>query len=154
MRLAVLCKESKTCSALIWRSRCCVSYGNDEPQWIISRFRGAFGEAAIKAHIHPSRPLPKFFCRFFSIVDCRVNSVQKLIVGQGMKLASMGIALGLLASLALTRLMKSLLFGVGATDLPTFGIVAFMLAMVALLACHIPARRATKIDPMITLRCE
>jgi putative ABC transport system permease protein len=87
-------------------------------------------------------------------LGARTNDMLKLIAGQGMKLASIGMVIGLLASLALTRLMKSLLFGVGATDLPTFGIVAFMSAIVALLACYIPGRRATKIDPIVALRCE
>ncbi|MBO0724492.1 MAG: ABC transporter permease, partial [Blastocatellia bacterium] len=82
------------------------------------------------------------------------SDVLKLITRQGMKLVFIGIALGLLASFALTRLMKSLLFGVNATDPLTFGIVMLMLALVALLACYIPGRRATKVDPLIALRCE
>jgi putative ABC transport system permease protein len=80
--------------------------------------------------------------------------VLRLVVGQGLRLVALGLAMGLAASLALTRLMKKLLFEVGATDPMTFAGVALLLALVALLACWIPARRATKVDPMVALRCE
>jgi putative ABC transport system permease protein len=82
------------------------------------------------------------------------GDILKLMVRQEMKSALIGMALGLLASFALTRLMKSLLFGVEATDPLIFGIVMLMLALVALLACYIPGRRATKVDPLIALRCD
>jgi len=77
-----------------------------------------------------------------------------LVVGQGVKLALAGIGAGLLASLALTRFLSSLLFGVAPWDPLTFVAVALLLAGVALLASALPARRATKVDPMIALRCE
>jgi len=87
-------------------------------------------------------------------LGAQLRDVLKLVIGQGMRLALIGIALGLLAASALTRLVKSLLFGVSATDPVTFVIVATLLAGMALLACWLPARRATKVDPMIALRRE
>jgi putative ABC transport system permease protein len=80
--------------------------------------------------------------------------VLKLVLRRGLALTLPGIALGLLSALALTRLMKSLLFGVSATDPLTFALIALMLTAVALLACLIPARRATKVDPLLALRYE
>jgi putative ABC transport system permease protein len=77
-----------------------------------------------------------------------------LFIKQGMKLVLLGVALGALGAFASTRMMESLLFGVSATDTLTFAVITLLLASVALLACWIPARRATKVDPMITLRCD
>ena len=87
-------------------------------------------------------------------LGAQTRDVLKLVVVQGMKLALIGVALGLLGSFALTRLMKSLLFGVGPTDPVTFALVPLLLGVVGFVACYIPARRATKIDPLTALRCE
>jgi putative ABC transport system permease protein len=81
-------------------------------------------------------------------------SVLQLVLTQGMKLTLAGLGLGLSAALGLTRWLKSLLFGITATDPLTFTTMALLLLFVALLACWIPARRATKVDPLIALRSE
>jgi putative ABC transport system permease protein len=82
------------------------------------------------------------------------SDVLGLIVGQGLKLTFVGVAVGLAGALALTRILASLLYGVKPTDLVTFTVVSMILAAVALLASYIPARRATRVDPMIALRYE
>jgi putative ABC transport system permease protein len=87
-------------------------------------------------------------------LGARGSDVMKMVVRRGMALAAVGVAIGLIASYALTRLMKTLLFGVSATDPLTFAVMALSLGLIALLACWIPARRAAKVDPMIALRCE
>ena len=82
------------------------------------------------------------------------TAVLKLIIGEGMKLTAMGVVIGLIVSLVLTRTMQALLFDVSATDPLTFAANAFLLTAVAALACSLPARRAAKIDPMEALRYE
>src|SRR5678815_1611914 len=87
-------------------------------------------------------------------LGARSADVLKMVVGSGMFLALIGVAVGLVGAFAVTRLMASLLFGVSPTDLVTFGLVTAGLLTVALLACYIPARRATKVDPLVALRYE
>lgn len=82
------------------------------------------------------------------------RDILKLIVGQGMTLIVIGVGLGLALSLALTRVVQSQLFGISATDPLTFGAIVLLLIVVALLACYFPARRATKVDPLVALRYE
>jgi ABC-type antimicrobial peptide transport system permease subunit len=82
------------------------------------------------------------------------RDILRIVLGEGGKMVSMGIALGLVASLALTRLMTRMLFGVSPTDPLTFVAVVVILLGVAMLACWIPARRAMRVDPMVALRHE
>jgi ABC-type antimicrobial peptide transport system permease subunit len=82
------------------------------------------------------------------------RDVLGLVIGQGMRLALLGIALGLLGAFALTRVLQRLLFEIRPTDAPTFVAATALLSLVAFIACWIPARRAAKVDPMEALRHE
>jgi putative ABC transport system permease protein len=87
-------------------------------------------------------------------LGARPTDIFRLIMSEGSKLIATGILLGLLGALALTRFLSGLLFGVSPTDALTFVVIPALLAAVALLACYLPARRATKMDAMAALRCE
>ena len=88
------------------------------------------------------------------VLGARPNEIVKSIVRQGLKLTLVGVAIGLVVSFALTRVMASMLYGVSATDPVTFGMVALLLTAVAALASYVPARRAARVDPMVALRTE
>jgi putative ABC transport system permease protein len=87
-------------------------------------------------------------------LGARGGDVLWLVIRQGMVLALIGLALGLAGAFTLTQLMTSVLVGVSATDAVTFVGVTLLLALVIWLACYVPARRATKVDPLLALRCE
>jgi putative ABC transport system permease protein len=95
-----------------------------------------------------------FVQRIRMALGAQPTDVLRLVLGQGMRMALLGLGMGLAASLALARFMSSLLFGVSASDPLTFITVVFLLAIVALLAVYIPAHRATRIDPLVALRYE
>jgi ABC-type antimicrobial peptide transport system permease subunit len=87
-------------------------------------------------------------------LGARPRDLLKLVVGQGMIMTLIGLVIGVGASFALTRLIEKFLFGVSPTDPLIFAMIPILLAGVALIACWIPARRATKVDPLVALRCE
>jgi len=87
-------------------------------------------------------------------LGAQASDVLRMVVWRGISLALIGVALGLAASLILTRIIKNLLFNVSPTDPTTFTLIALLLVVVALIASYIPARRATNVDPLLALRHE
>ncbi|MEK6323105.1 MAG: FtsX-like permease family protein [Acidobacteriota bacterium] len=87
-------------------------------------------------------------------MGARPRDIFKLVIGRGAALVLIGLSLGLMGALALTRFLSGALYGVSPHDPVTFVVISVLLANVALLACYLPARRATKVDPMVALRYE
>jgi len=87
-------------------------------------------------------------------IGAQRSDVLRLVLGEGARMAGLGILIGIVASFAITRLVSSLLFGIGATDPLTFSGVAVLLSLVALVATYIPAGRAMRVDPVTALRYE
>ncbi len=87
-------------------------------------------------------------------LGAQTSDILKMVLKQGLGVSLVGMAIGVLAALALMRLLRSLLYEVQTNDLGTFAYVVGTLFVVALLACYIPARRATKVDPLVALRYE
>jgi putative ABC transport system permease protein len=87
-------------------------------------------------------------------LGARQSSILKMVVGQGLKLALIGTCIGVAGAYFVTQVLSSLLFGISATDTLTFVGISVLLTGVVLLASYVPARRATKVDPMIALRYE
>src|SRR5713226_9682885 len=87
-------------------------------------------------------------------LGARPGDILGLVLGRGAKLTLTGVTIGIGAAVLVTRLMRGLLFGVSPIDPPTFVGVAILLTLIALTACYLPARRATKVDPMVALRYE
>ncbi len=87
-------------------------------------------------------------------MGAQIGEVLRLVLIQGLKVAGMGLGIGLAGALALSMVLQSMLFEMRAQDPLTFLVVVVLLGLVALVACYLPARRATQVDPMVALRCE
>jgi uncharacterized membrane protein YeaQ/YmgE (transglycosylase-associated protein family) len=126
------------------------------------RIRSLFLKARVEEELddelrfHQERQVEKFVSGGMSRDEAlrRVRDVLQLVLSEGLKLILAGIVIGIIGALVLTRLLSSMLYGVGTSDPFTLGSVSLLLAAVALLACYVPARRAMRVNPLLALRCE
>jgi ABC-type antimicrobial peptide transport system permease subunit len=112
---------------------------------------GAVGLYGVLSYVVSNRA-PEIAVRM--ALGAEAQRVQRMVVLQGARITAAGVAVGLVAALALTRVLDSLLFGVGSLDVPTFVAMSAVMIAVALLASYVPARRASSVDPMRSLRVE
>lgn len=112
---------------------------------------GTIGLSGVMSYLVTQRTRELVICL---ALGAQRGDLLKLIIGQGLRLTLIGMGLGLVGSYAPTRVMTNLLFGVSATDPVTFAGVTLLLTAVTLLACYIPARRVTRVDPVMALRYE
>jgi ABC-type antimicrobial peptide transport system permease subunit len=106
----------------------------------------------VRVSVRPARSLP--WCLWCLSLRARIRTKQLKILIQGVGLSAAGALIGILGALGTTRYLARLLYGVRPVDPPTFVVVAVLLGLVALAACYIPARRASRVDPMVALRYE
>jgi predicted permease len=157
-RIAALDRDLPPTDVAIWRERIAESIAARRvTTWLLAAFAGSALLLAVVGLYGVMSYSVAQRTREFGVrmaLGARVRDLLQLVMGQGMKLVLVGLVIGVLGSLAVTRVLGGFLFGVQPTDPETFGGVAALLAVVGALACWLPAHRATKVDPMVALRAE